>query len=269
MGLNHARCIARLSEAELVSVVDTHADRAERAAKEFGCAGLTDSTELIGRIDAVSVATPAATHAKVATPLLEAGVPCLVEKPLALAPADITRMIAAAGKAVLRVGHIERFNPNVKALMARRPLVTSFEARRLNAPGRAVALDVVTDLMVHDLDLASILMMTPVAAVTAERRGDDHVAATVTFADGSRATFEASRRAMTPVRELIVTADGRPERIDLTARAAAADGSDPLSLEIKEFLAAIGGVQGFGATAEEARQALDLVWRINRALEAA
>ena len=267
MGLHHARAYARVPGARLVAVVDTHTDRAAAAAAEFGCAALTDARELIGRVDAVTVATPAATHAAVARPLLAAGVHCLVEKPLALTAEDCRALAAAATTAVLRVGHIERFNPAYRAFVATAPRnIGAVSARRLNMPGRAVALDVVSDLMVHDIDLALTLKRIAVSATSARRLGAEHVEAVVTFADKSRATFAADRQAAAPARDMTIMTENKTLHLDFGARSPAAN--DPLTAELSDFLAACGGVPGIGATAADALAALDVVWRINRDLAA-
>lgn len=266
MGLLHARAYARLPGARLVAVVDPHADRAAAAASECGCEMLSDARDLIGRVDAVTVATPAAAHAAVARPLLAAGVHCLIEKPLALTADDCRALAAAATAAVLRVGHIERFNPAYRAFVATAPRnIGDVSARRLNMPGRAVALDVVSDLMVHDIDLALTLKRTAVSATSARRLGAEHVEAVVTFADNTRATFAADRQAAATVRDMTITTESKTVRLDFGARSPAA--TDPLTAELADFLAACGGVPGLGATAADAQAALDVVWRINRDLE--
>ncbi len=267
MGLHHARAYSRVPGARLVAVVDTHADSAAAAAAEFGCAALSDARDLIGCVDAVTVATPASTHAAVARPLLAAGVHCLIEKPLALTVEDCRALADAATTAVLRVGHIERFNPAYTAFVTAAPrTIGAIAARRLNAPGRAVSLDVVSDLMVHDIDLALKMKRTAVTATSARRLGAEHIEAIVTFADNSRATFAADRQAAAPVRDMSIITENNTVHLDFGARLPAAN--DPLTAELSDFLAACGGVPGIGATAADALAALDVVWRINRDLAA-
>jgi predicted dehydrogenase len=269
MGLNHVRAWRRLPDAELTAVVDIHPERAHVAAKEFGCRALADFKALKGVADAVTIATPAVAHAAMAEALLAAGIHCLVEKPLAVSPAEADRLSRANG-ATLRVGHVERFNPAFVAFR-RHPCraIGAIEARRLNLPGRAVAIDVVTDLMVHDIDLVLTMKGAEPAAVTARQVGPDHVEAELAFADGTIARLAANRRAARPERTMRIDADGVEVRVDFLARTVipangvgVAASSDALEAELSDFLVACRGGGGAGATAAEAHAALKIAWAI-------
>ncbi|HEV3484431.1 MAG TPA: Gfo/Idh/MocA family oxidoreductase, partial [Vicinamibacterales bacterium] len=156
LGRHHARILSTLDGAQLVAVVDTIAERAQEIAAGAATRGMTDSRELLGQVDAVSIAVPTEAHLEVALPFLEGGVAVLVEKPMARSLAEADQMIAAARRsgAVLAVGHTERYNPAVAAIL---PLVTSprfIEVHRLGVfPDRSLDIDVVFDLMIHDLDV--------------------------------------------------------------------------------------------------------------------
>src|SRR5438093_1477016 len=117
LGRHHARIYRELDGADLVAVCDCEAERARAIADEYGCEAVTDSRDLVGSVDAVSVVVPTVEHARVGCELLEAGVAALVEKPIApsLEEADRLLAVSRAGSAVLQVGHVERFNPAVTA----------------------------------------------------------------------------------------------------------------------------------------------------------
>jgi predicted dehydrogenase len=170
LGRHHARILAALEGANLTAVVDTVPERAAAAASAAGARPLTDYRELLGQVDAVTIAVPTELHAEVATPFLERGIAVLVEKPMTRSIADADRMLAAAraGNAVLGVGHTERYNPAVAAVL---PLVTTprfIEVHRLSAfPERSLDIDVVFDLMIHDLDIILAIAGPAVTSIEA------------------------------------------------------------------------------------------------------
>ena len=149
LGKHHARILSSLPGVELVAVVDTNRSRAEEIASAHGTLALFDAQELLGRVDAVTIAVPTELHRSIALPFLQARVPVLVEKPIARSLEEADEMIDAAGDAgvVLAVGHTERFNP---ALAVARPLLTDprfIEVHRLGTfPERSLDIDVVFDL---------------------------------------------------------------------------------------------------------------------------
>ena len=159
-----------MPDVELAGVVDINADRAEQIAEANKTAVVRDAAELLGRVDGVVVATPTASHAAVARPFLEAGMAVLIEKPLArsMAEADELVRLASERHAIFAVGHTERFNP---AVAAARPLLTMprfIEVHRLGAfPDRSLDIDVVFDLMIHDLDVVLSIVKSPVSAIDA------------------------------------------------------------------------------------------------------
>src|SRR5664279_957203 len=169
-GRNHARVYRDLQgdpllNVKFVGVVDADKARAKLVASEFGAQAFGSVAELIvAGVDAVSVAVPTVAHLPVARELMEAGVDVLIEKPLAstLAEADELQAIATKHNRVVQVGHLERFNPAVRATI---PLLTKpmfFEVHRLSVfTPRSLDVDVVLDLMIHDIDI--VLTMTPVS----------------------------------------------------------------------------------------------------------
>ena len=211
MGARHAAVVDRDSQCRLVACVDIVADRARSLGDRFG----SRAAECVpDGIDAVVVATPTSTHAEVATPLLERGLWCLVEKPLAPTP-DVAQRMASER---LVVGHIERFNPAVRAAGQLRPRY--LEVRREAPPtGRSADIDVVLDLMIHDLDL--ILHWSEpgatVEVVDAVGVGDpaDTASARIRTSDGLTATLVASRVAAKRARWIHVFEVGRYTTLDL------------------------------------------------------
>jgi predicted dehydrogenase len=170
LGQHHARLLAAMEGVELVGVVDKKPDRAQEIASKYGIVAYTDAADVAGRVDAISIATPTATHVDIALPFVEAGVAALVEKPLAASLAEADRLLAAAEArgTMVAAGHTERFNPAVEIAL---PLVSSprfVEIHRLGTfPERSLDIDVIFDLMIHDLDLLLASVRSPVAAVEA------------------------------------------------------------------------------------------------------
>ena len=168
-GRHHARVLSALPGVHLESVVDIDIARAKATAAEVGTAIASDVASLEGRVDAVTLAVPTAAHHAVALPLLTRGISVLVEKPIAKSVGEADELIAAAAKsgAVLAVGHAERHNPAVAAAL---PLVQSprfIEVHRIGAfPGRSLDIDVVFDLMIHDLDIILTAVGSSVASLT-------------------------------------------------------------------------------------------------------
>jgi predicted dehydrogenase len=155
---------------ELVGVVDADADQANSIAGQFGCTALGSVEELFGRVDAASVAVPTAYHLEVAAALMAGGIDTLIEKPLAstLKEADELIGLAQTHQRVAQAGHLERFNPAVRATV---PLITKpmfFEVHRLSVfTPRSLDVDVVLDLMIHDIDVVLSFVKSPVKEIRA------------------------------------------------------------------------------------------------------
>jgi len=206
LGRHHARNYAELAaegRVEMIGACDSHVETATKIASENGVASFTDWRELLGKVDAVSIATPTETHCEIACAFLESGVHVLVEKPIALSLAEADKMIAAAktSGAKLMVGHLERYNP---AMVALRPHVTKplyFEIHRVSPfPNRSLDVDVVLDVMIHDLDAIQWLVgedvkVTEIRAVGIPVISDkvDAANARIEFENGAVANITASR----------------------------------------------------------------------------
>lgn len=215
LGSVHARILAGHPRAELAAVVDLDPLRARGVAASLGCPALAAGAALPDGLEAAVVAVPTRRHAEVAVPLLERGIACLIEKPLAEDLAAADRILAAAerGGAILAVGHVERFEPGVRRLRELGLVPRFLECHRL-APFRARGLDVgvVHDLMIHDLDLLLHLTGSEVeeldasgAAVVTDTL--DLASAHLVFRNGARANVTASRVSLTPMRRLRVFSD--------------------------------------------------------------
>lgn len=206
LGRHHARNYAELSRegrVEFAGVCDTNAETAKQVAAEHNSPYLSDWRELLGKVDLVSIATPTETHCEIACAFLEKGTHALIEKPMALAVDECDRMIAAAAKSgsKLMVGQLERFNP---AMVALRPHVTNplyFEIHRVSPfPNRSLDVDVVLDVMIHDLDAVQWLVgndveVSAIHAVGIPVISDkvDAANARIEFANGAVANITSSR----------------------------------------------------------------------------
>ena len=210
LGRHHARLLAGIPGVTLTAVVDTDPQRASAAAEATGARALHDFRELLGHVDAVTIAVPTELHLEAALPFLERGTAVLVEKPLArtLDEADDLLAAARASGAMLAAGHTERHNPAVAAVW---PLITTprfIEVHRLGSfPDRSLDIDVVFDLMIHDLDI--ILAMVKSEVISIEAVGVpvltdkfDIANARLRFATGCIANVTASRISRERVRKI-------------------------------------------------------------------
>jgi predicted dehydrogenase len=213
-GKNHARVYHELQQQghgiELVAVVDSNLTRAQTIAGQFGCKALGSIEELRGRIDAASVAVPTIHHLSVAAALMAGGIDVLIEKPLAssLDEADELIRLAASNQRIAQAGHLERFNPAVRATV---PLLTRpmfFEVHRLSVfTPRSLDVDVVLDLMIHDIDVVLSFVKSPVKEIRAVGlpvvTGKVDIAnVRLEFESGCVANFTASRISTERIRKL-------------------------------------------------------------------
>jgi predicted dehydrogenase len=225
-GRNHARVYRELAEAELVGIVDPNAERAAQIAAEFSTAVFSDIESLAGRIDAASVAVPTVAHARVGCRLLELGIDVLVEKPMAASLAEADQLVSTAERhgRILQVGHLERFNPAITAVIPvlNRPLY--FEVHRLGVfTPRSLDIDVVYDVMIHDLDILLALVGAPVIDIKAIgipvlTDKVDIAHARLDFATGAVANVTASRVSTERVRKMRFFQQHEYISVDFTRR---------------------------------------------------
>jgi predicted dehydrogenase len=298
LGKHHARILASLPGVELVAVVDTNRSRAEEIASANRTLALFDARDLMGRVDAVTVAVPTELHRSVSKPFLQARVAVLVEKPIARSIEEADEMIEAAGDAgaVLAVGHTERFNP---ALAVARPLLTDprfIEVHRLGAfQERSLDIDVVFDLMIHDLDVVLSLVNSDVESLDAVgvpvvTNRVDIANVRLKFANGCIANLTASRISREQVRKIrffqpasYLSIDYAAQKVDLwrlvkgagPASFDAAQGKpsieggeiavaneEPLARELADFVDAVVSRRAPVVTGEAGRRALEVAEQI-------
>lgn len=262
-GKHHMRVIRESERAELAAVVDQDPARAAEAASAYGCPCFTDFRQLAGLVDAAVVAVPTVKHAEVGCPLLEAGIDLLVEKPIAADLDSARRLVdtAAAHGRILQVGHLERFNPAVAALREIVDAPLFFEIHRLSIfTPRSLDVDVVLDLMIHDLDIVlSLVKAEPeeirAAGISILSSKVDIANVRVAFPRGVVANFTASRVSTERVRKLrlfqphqYISVDyGKQETtvLSVTPQRSIAfqpvmvNKAEPLRLEIEAFLDAV------------------------------
>ncbi len=297
LGRHHARLYAASPAAKLVGIADTDIDRAREMAATYGCQAYSDGAELIGKVRAASVAVPTAAHLAVARPLLAAGIDVLVEKPLASTPeeADAINTAAADSGRIVMVGHSERFNPAVMALERAVDAPRFFEIHRLAAfTARSTDIDVILDLMIHDLDLMLHLDGTePISidavGVAALTDKVDIANARVRMASGCVANLTASRISAEGVRRVRVfqsrtyiscdTGRRKVERYRLIPNATdgpkiahehlPVEDAEPLALELDAFVTAVRDRTEPPVDGRQGRRALALAHEIRESIASA
>ena len=296
LGRHHARILSILPGVELVAAVDKNRPRAEDIAAAYGTRPLFDARDLVGCVDAVTIAVPTELHREIALPFLTAGVPVLVEKPMARSVNEADEIIAAAADAgaTLAVGHTERFNP---AVAAARPLLTDprfIEVHRLGTfPERSLDIDVVFDLMIHDLDVVLSLVRSEVESIDAVGvpvlTGRVDIAnARIRFGNGCIANLTASRISRERVRKIrffqpaaYLSIDYAAQKAELwrlvtgNGRVPAIEGGDvevpyeePLRRELADFVDAVVSHRPPLVTGEDGRRALELATMITAGMTA-
>jgi predicted dehydrogenase len=294
LGQHHARVLASMPDVDLAGVVDIRADRAAEIAARHGCPAFTSAAGLTD-LDAVVVAVPTEAHASVAGPFLERRVSVLLEKPLtaSLAEADALIELAERRGAILAAGHIERFNPAVAVAL---PLVSNprfVEVHRLGSfPDRSLGIDVVFDLMIHDLDVllaavgpdvasieaVGVQVLTPridianarlgfssgcIANVTASRISRDRVRKVRFFQHDSYVSIDYAAQEAEAYR--LTSGNGRPVieggRLDVPR-------DEPLQRELADFVDAVRTRRDPLVTGRAGRDALALASRIAHAMAA-
>jgi predicted dehydrogenase len=288
-GKNHVRVYSELNGAQLIGVVDQDFARAQQRAQEFRCAAFKGIEELRGKVDAATVAVPTVAHAEVGCRLMELGIDVLVEKPMASTLAEADKLLEAARKhqRILQVGHVERFNPAVLAVepVVKRPLF--FEVHRLGVfTPRSLDVDVIYDLMIHDLDILLALVkekVTEVKAVGIPVLTDkvDIAHARLEFAGGAVANVTASRVSTERVRKMRFFQEREYISLDYARRDAlrvevkkpgpepefgfeklTAPATEPLQAELEAFLEAVRTQVAPKTDGTAGRAALELASRV-------
>lgn len=295
LGQHHARLYASLPDSTLVGVIDQDQGRASTVAQKHGAQVFRDLPDLLKQVDVVSIAVPTSGHYSVAKRCLEAGKHVLVEKPIAVLPIEARELVELAkrNRCILQVGHSERFNPIMQAMRPyiRRPVL--FECYRLGTySGRGTDVDVVLDLMIHDLDLVLSCDQGPVedvratgATVLSSTR--DVSNARVQFESGCVVNLTASRISPKATRQWHVFQGDGCVSIDFQSRQGvigrrslesggkpmvvaeevqAGDG-EPLKLQLESFLHVICSESRPIVSGEDGLAALELAHRVLSAME--
>jgi predicted dehydrogenase len=281
-GRNHLRVLHETARAELVAAVDSDAERASSASAEHSCEALPDWRDLAGRVDAAIVAVPTTLHAEIACGLLEAGIDVLVEKPIAPDLASANRMVGTAARhsRVLQVGHLESFNPVVIALRDAATLPLFFEIHRMSVfTPRSLDVDVVLDLMIHDLDIVlSLTGLMPeeirAAGISVLSDKVDIANVRLAFSTGCVANLTASRVSTERIRKLRLFQNREYISIDYQKQVATSVQVDkdrkigfrtlpvmrdePLRLEVESFLDCVESREAPRVGGAEATRALDV-----------
>ena len=284
-GREHARIYSTLESARLVAVCDIDESNGQAVANRYGADFVTDYRELIGKVDAVSLTVPTVSHHSIACEMLNARVAVLVEKPIARTLEEADEIIATAERnhAVLQIGHLERFNPAVIAASRIATQPRFFEAHRLSVfTPRSLDIDVVMDLMIHDLDVVLSLVKSDVIEVRAAgvpilTPRIDIANARIEFENGCVANLTASRVSAERIRKLrffqpheyvsidysaqeaatVAVRQSEEGKLKLESRLLPVEAAEPLRLEIESFLQAVVGAP-VSVSGLEGRRALAL-----------
>jgi len=226
LGKFHAQKYANMEGVELVGVVDVDSDVAGKIAADCGCRAFTDYRELLPLVDAVSIVVPTSYHHQVALDCIESGVDILLEKPVTttLDEADDLIRRADAGKLIFQVGHLERFNPAVLAMEKFLTVPVFIESTRVSTfKNRGVDVDVVLDLMIHDIDIILSIVHSPLksiqtAGAPVATETTDIANARLVFENGATANVTASRIARNTVRTMRIYQPGSSITVDFATR---------------------------------------------------
>jgi len=281
-GRHHLRILSQSTNAELAGVVDRDPHRASAAASQYGCPAFASLADLAGKVDAAVVAVPTSAHADVGCALLESGIDVLVEKPIAADLASARRLVDTAARTgrILQVGHLERLNPAIMALKKIVILPLFFEIHRLSLfSPRSLDVDVVLDLMIHDLDIVLDLvgaMPEEIRAAGISILSDkvDIANVRLAFPGGCVANLTASRVSTERVRKLRLFQPHQYISLDYQKQEAVAftvsggqqigfqplnvPKDEPLRLEIEAFLEAVKDRSQPPVSGQEGLRALDI-----------
>lgn len=308
MGRHHIRIVSESPDVSLAGLYDPDTERAAQFCDLYGCTAFENLDELLAGADAVSVAAPTSLHVEIGERVLERGVHLLMEKPLAHDVRGAERLVKEAREAgvVLMAGHVERYNPAIQKLMEMlgdpKEQIISIDARRL-APfdgSRCLDVDVLSDLLIHDIDLALEIADSPIAAVSASGRPvfstqTDVAYARVDFENGATAVFWTGKCSPKKVRSLTVTTHRRFFEADTLTNSLVVHMADalaelkegicfmtqlsteeievppqePLKAELEDFFAAVRGERTPVVTGERALQDLKALEWVRNAMQEA
>ena len=292
LGARHAQVYAAMPGVRLVAVCDRDAARARTVARALRCRAATHVRELVGRVDAASLAVPTSLHAALGRTLMRHGVHLLIEKPIAATLTEADALIREADRRglVLQVGHIERFNAAIEAARRRLAHPRFIEIHRLSPyPFRGTDVSVVLDVMVHDLDLLLWLVRSPLARIDAVgvavlSRSEDIANARLSFASGCIANLTASRISDEAVRrfrifqeDCYLSIDSKAQTVELARKRGRTirrvrlpvNRRPPLLDELASFIRAVRTTRPPTVSGRDGRAALALALRIEQAMRRA
>lgn len=293
IGREHARIYSQLEDVQFVGVFDIDPAVARSISQQYDIRCFSALADLVGSVDAVTIATPTSTHFEVAKPFLSAGRSVLMEKPIADSPDSARELVrlARANGAVLQIGHIERFNPVLRVLEDRLTRPRFIEAHRLSPyPGRSTDIGVVLDLMIHDLDVILHLVRSPIRSIDAVgvavlSQGEDIANARIRFENGCVANITTSRISPEKMRKIRVFQEDTYMSLDyqnqsgeifrklksqIIRERVPVEKEEPLRLELQSFVECaiarrepvVSGEQG-AAALDVAIEITDRIWAAN------
>ena len=289
LGSRHAQIYAAMPGVRLTALCDTDPARTKGLARTLGAAAFTDARALIGLVDAVSLAVPTTLHAAIGHALLSHGIHVLIEKPIATTLSDADRLIrtAARHRALLQIGHVERFNAAIHTALGRLTHPRFIEVHRLSPyPFRGTDVSVVLDVMIHDLDLIQALVHSPLRRVAALgvpvlSQSEDIANARLAFASGCVANLTASRISDETIRRIRVfqedsylSIDYKAQTVELAQKRGRAisrvhlpvNRRPPLQEELAAFVRSIVEKRPPLVSGQDGRAALALALRIERVM---
>lgn len=303
LGRHHVRWLSQIDRSQLVGVYDIDREKAAQYASEFGVKQFENLEQLASEVEAVSIVVTTSAHNEVASKLIEAGVHCLIEKPVTATLEEARRLteLAESRDVIVTVGQIERFNPSVEAVHNLGVQPSFIEAHRLASfDPRGTDVAVVLDLMIHDIDLSLMFIKSAVAdiqasAVAVVSDEVDIANARLTFENGAVANLTSSRISLKPMRKLRIFQKSGYYSLDLAAKQAdlyslappgsggagmriplgksgkeimyrkcADTGRDMLGSELTAFLDAVAGEREVAVTMAEATEALRVALEVKR-----
>ena len=292
LGKFHAQKYAMLEDAELIGVADVDSEQGGKIAEEYGCRYFSDFKELVDQVDAVSIAVPTSLHFEVAKYCFEKDVDVLLEKPMTVTLDEADHLIELADekKLVFQVGHLERFNP---AVIAMKPYLTTpvfIDSNRISTfKQRGVDVDVVLDLMIHDIDIILTIIDSPLKTIhtvgaPVVTDTTDIANARLIFENGATANITVSRISLTNIRKMRIFQPGSYINVDFANKKVMTirlqdelmesgmpkqqidvnsfDGQDALLNEIEHFLQHVKNRTRPDVSGVEGRKALDVVLRV-------
>jgi predicted dehydrogenase len=300
LGKYHVEKYARMAEVELVGIADTHQERRERVSHQYKVPGYADYHQLISRLDAVSIVVPTTLHASVAKDFLNQKIDVLIEKPISrsLSEAEALIALAKAKGCLLQIGHLERFNP---AFLKTKPFITTplfIESHRLSPfKARGIDVDVILDLMIHDLDLILHLVHSPAQQIQAVgvpvvSTRVDIANVRIQFKNGCVANITASRISLQEMRKMRIFQPAAYLSLDFgkktytmvrleqnggnpslgpqfVAESGTPDPSDALEMELRSFVEAVRSRSAPVVGGEDGKKALAMALWINQEIKIA